>query len=75
MPNSRWAQYRRMLRALTVWGWRPAVKTSAKFTHAANAQGRRLVRHLTLPWLPLLREGDYPAVTFAEPEVAQIGPP
>jgi dihydrolipoamide dehydrogenase len=47
----------------------------AKFTHAANAQGRRLVRHLTLPWLPLLREGDYPAVTFAEPEVAQIGPP
>ena len=47
----------------------------AKFTHAANAQGRRLVRHLTVPWLPLTREGDYPAVTFAEPEVAQIGPP
>jgi len=47
----------------------------AKFTHAANAQGRRLVRHLTAPWLPLAREGDYPAVTFAEPEVAQIGPP
>jgi len=47
----------------------------AKFTHAANAQGRRLVRHLTLPWLPLVREGDYPAVTFGEPEVAQIGPP
>ena len=47
----------------------------AKFTHAANAQGRRLVRHLTVPWLPLVREGDYPAVTFAEPEVAQIGPP
>ncbi len=47
----------------------------AKFTHAANAQGRRLVRHLTAPWLPLTREGDYPAVTFAEPEVALIGPP
>lgn len=47
----------------------------AKFTHAANAQGRRLVRHLTLPWLPLMPEGDYPAVTFGEPEVAQVGPP
>ena len=47
----------------------------AKFTHAANAQGRRLVRHLTLPWLPLMPEGDYPAVTFGDPEVAQVGPP
>jgi pyruvate/2-oxoglutarate dehydrogenase complex dihydrolipoamide dehydrogenase (E3) component len=47
----------------------------AKFTHAANAQGRRLVRHLTLPWLPLTPEGDYPAVTFGDPEVAQVGPP
>jgi pyruvate/2-oxoglutarate dehydrogenase complex dihydrolipoamide dehydrogenase (E3) component len=46
----------------------------AKFTHAANAQGRRLVRHLTAPWLPLVAEGDYPAATFTEPEVAQIGP-
>ena len=46
----------------------------AKFTHAANAQGRRLVRHLTLPWLPLVREGDYPSATFSDPEVAQIGP-
>ena len=46
----------------------------AKFTHAANAQGRRLVRHLTAPWLPLVPEGDYPAATFTDPEVAQIGP-
>ncbi len=51
------------------------VTERAKFTHAANAQGRRLVRHLIAPWLPLLPEGDYPAVTFGEPEVAQIGPP
>jgi dihydrolipoamide dehydrogenase len=47
----------------------------AKFTHAANAQGRRLVRHLAVPWLPLAAEGDYPSVTFTDPEVAQIGPP
>jgi pyruvate/2-oxoglutarate dehydrogenase complex dihydrolipoamide dehydrogenase (E3) component len=47
----------------------------AKFTHAANAQGRRLVRHRTAPWLPLVPEGDYPAATFTEPEVAQVGPP
>jgi pyruvate/2-oxoglutarate dehydrogenase complex dihydrolipoamide dehydrogenase (E3) component len=33
-----------------------------------------LVRHLTLPWLPLVREGDYPAATFSDPEVAHIGP-
>jgi dihydrolipoamide dehydrogenase len=46
----------------------------AKFTHAANAQGRRLVRHLTAPWLPLVAEGDYPSATFTDPEVAQIGP-
>jgi pyruvate/2-oxoglutarate dehydrogenase complex dihydrolipoamide dehydrogenase (E3) component len=46
----------------------------AKFTHAANAQGRRLVRHLTAPWLPLVAEGDYPAATFTDPEVAQVGP-
>jgi dihydrolipoamide dehydrogenase len=42
-------------------------------THAANAQGRRLVRRLALP-VPLLPEGDYPTVTFTDPEVAQIGP-
>lgn len=42
-------------------------------THVANAQGRRLVRFLTLP-LPLLPPGDAPSVAFTEPEVAQIGP-
>lgn len=50
------------------------VTERAKFTHAANAQGRRLVRHLTLPWLPLTREGDYPSVTFSDPEIAHVGP-
>lgn len=46
----------------------------ARFTHAANAQGRRLVRHLLAPWLPLVPEGDYPSATFTDPEVAQVGP-
>lgn len=50
------------------------VSERAKFTHAANAQGRRLVRHLAAPWLPLTAEGDYPTATFTDPEVAQIGP-
>jgi dihydrolipoamide dehydrogenase len=50
------------------------VTERAKFTHAANAQGRRLVRHLTAPWLPLVAEGDYPSATFTDPEVAQVGP-
>jgi dihydrolipoamide dehydrogenase len=50
------------------------VTPRAHFTHAANAQGRRLVRHLLAPWLPLVPEGDYPSATFTDPEVAQIGP-
>ena len=45
----------------------------AVHTHVANAQGRRLVRFLTLP-LPLLPEGDHPSVAFVEPEVGQVGP-
>jgi dihydrolipoamide dehydrogenase len=45
----------------------------ATSSHAANEQGRRLVRRLALP-LPLVPEGDYPSVVFGEPEVAQIGP-
>jgi dihydrolipoamide dehydrogenase len=50
------------------------VTERAKSTHAANAQGRRLVRHLVVPWLPLVAEGDYPSATFTDPEVAQVGP-
>ena len=43
------------------------------FTHVAHAQGRRLVRYLSLP-LPLLPEGDHSHVAFTEPEVGQVGP-
>jgi pyruvate/2-oxoglutarate dehydrogenase complex dihydrolipoamide dehydrogenase (E3) component len=50
------------------------VTERAKYTHAANAQGRRLMRHLMVPWLPLVAEGDYPSATFTDPEVAQVGP-
>jgi dihydrolipoamide dehydrogenase len=45
----------------------------AAHTHVANAQGRRLVRYLTLP-LPLTPEGDHASVAFVEPEVGQVGP-
>ncbi len=45
----------------------------AAHTHVANAQGRRLVRFLTLR-VPLLPEGEYPWVAFTEPEVGQVGP-
>jgi dihydrolipoamide dehydrogenase len=45
----------------------------ADTTHAANAQGRRVVRRILAP-LPLVPEGAYPSVTFSRPEVAQIGP-
>lgn len=43
-------------------------------THSANHQGRRLLRHLTLPFLPLGREPHYPRAVFCSPEVAQVGP-
>lgn len=45
----------------------------AASTHAANLQGRRLVRYLVAP-LPLLPEGPIPTVAFTEPEVGQVGP-
>ncbi len=52
------------------------VTPTSAFTHSANAQGRRLVRRLALPWLPLLSsEPTYPSATFTDPEVAQVGPP
>jgi pyruvate/2-oxoglutarate dehydrogenase complex dihydrolipoamide dehydrogenase (E3) component len=45
------------------------------FTHSANAQGRRVVRRLALPWLPLLSpEPSYPSAIFTDPEVATVGP-
>lgn len=49
--------------------------TKSRFTHSANAQGRRLVKHLALPFLPSWgKEPDYPSATFSDPEVATIGP-
>jgi dihydrolipoamide dehydrogenase len=52
------------------------VTPTSAFTHSANAQGRRLVRRLAFPWLPLLSgEPTYPSATFTDPEVAQVGPP
>ena len=50
------------------------VSTASRFTHSANAQGRRLVKHLALPWLPTWgKEPSYPSATFSDPEVATIG--
>lgn len=50
------------------------VTHTAAFTHAANAQGRRLVTRLALPFLPRFApEPEYPSATFSQPEVAQIG--
>ena len=50
------------------------INPSSAFTHSANAQGRRLVQKLALPFLPVGKEGAYPSATFTDPEVAQVGP-
>lgn len=50
------------------------VTSRSAFTHTANAQGRRLVRKLAFPWLPVGREGAWPAAAFTDPEVARVGP-
>lgn len=57
----------------TVYAIGDANRRSA-FTHSANAQGRRLVQKLVFPWLPVGREGSWPAVAFTDPEVAHVGP-
>lgn len=51
------------------------VNLNSAFTHSANHQGRRLVQKLCFPLLPLGAEPHYPAATFSDPEVAQVGPP
>lgn len=43
-------------------------------THAANHQGRRLVKHLLLPFLPTGGTYHYPNVVYSSPEVATVGP-
>ena len=51
------------------------VNPASKYTHSANAEGRRLVRRLVLPWLPRFgKEPTYPSATFSDPEIATIGP-
>ncbi len=51
------------------------VNFNSAFTHSANHQGRRLVQKLCFPFLPTGPEPHYPAATFSDPEVAQVGPP
>lgn len=50
------------------------VNHRSAFTHSANAQGRRLVQKLALPFLPVSKEAQYPSATFTDPEIAQVGP-
>ena len=50
------------------------VNLSSAFTHSANAQGRRLVQKLALPFVPVGKEPVYPSATFTYPEVSQVGP-
>ncbi len=51
------------------------VSLTSAFTHTANAQGRRVVQKIALPFLPQGKEAVYPSAVFTEPEIAQIGPP
>lgn len=50
------------------------VNPNSAFTHSANAEGRRLVQKLALPFLPVGKEPVYPSATFTDPEVSQVGP-
>lgn len=50
------------------------VTPTSHFTHSANAQGRRVVQRIALPWLPALgQEPVYPSATYSDPEVASAG--
>ena len=50
------------------------VTATSTFTHSANAQGRRVVQRIALPWLPARSaEPSYPSATFSDPEVATAG--
>jgi dihydrolipoamide dehydrogenase len=51
------------------------VSASSAFTHSANQQGRRVVQHLALPFIPQAKEPVYPSAIFTAPEVAQVGEP
>lgn len=50
------------------------VTPTSRYTHSANAQGRRVVQRIAFPWLPARgREPLYPSATFSDPEVATVG--
>lgn len=50
------------------------VTPTSAFTHSANAQGRRVVQKIKLPFLPIsMKEPFYPTATFSDPEIATIG--
>jgi dihydrolipoamide dehydrogenase len=51
------------------------VNLTSAFTHTANAQGRRVVQKIALPFLPQGKEAVYPSAVFTDPEIAQVGPP
>ncbi|MGL4610308.1 MAG: dihydrolipoyl dehydrogenase family protein [Trueperaceae bacterium] len=50
------------------------VSLTSAFTHTANAQGRRVVQSIALPFLPQSKEAVYPNAVFTDPEIAQVGP-
>jgi pyruvate/2-oxoglutarate dehydrogenase complex dihydrolipoamide dehydrogenase (E3) component len=50
------------------------VTPTSRFTHSANAQGRRVVQRIAFPLLPARGpEPLYPSATFSDPEVASVG--
>ena len=50
------------------------VTPTSHWTHSANAQGRRVVQRIALPYLPALGDEPlYPQATFSDPEVASVG--
>jgi dihydrolipoamide dehydrogenase len=51
------------------------VNLNSAFTHTANAQGRRVVQKIALPFVPQGKEAVYPSAVFTDPEIAQVGLP
>jgi dihydrolipoamide dehydrogenase len=49
------------------------VSTEGATTHAANAWGRRVIKHIVAPLAPAGARPDHPAVTYTSPEAATIG--
>lgn len=50
------------------------VTPTSHYTHSANAQGRRVVQRIALPFLPAFgAEPLYPTAIYSRPEVASVG--